>query len=207
MPRARRSTPYQPNSRPRGTNPSNVAARLLRVSRRPSCGIRKQRVFVMKCENDRKSLSRNARNARTAKSYRALHIETISAQFFGSGFRSCFRDIGFSSRPRHIAVDIRRFVKSQISQGGSSHGSIQPPRPSKSYPISFGRKNVSFPRHVASRRPLGSGTATPSSPRTANMNALRLTVLAATIAYASAQQGTCEVCHLHYYHKVRPLRR
>ena len=65
-------------------------------------------------------------------------------------------------------------------------------------------KNVSFPRHVTSRRPLVSGTATPSPPRTANMNALRLTILAATIAYASAQQGTCEVCHLHYYHKVRP---
>jgi hypothetical protein len=66
------------------------------------------------------------------------------------------------------------------------------------------RKTLVSPRHVTSRRPLVSGTATPSPPRTANMNALRLTILAATIAYASAQQGTCEVCHLHYYHKVRP---
>ena len=48
MPRARRSTPHQSNSRPRGTNPSDIAARLLRVSRRPSCASRKQRVFVIK---------------------------------------------------------------------------------------------------------------------------------------------------------------
>ena len=36
------------------------------------------------------------------------------------------------------------------------------------------------------------------------MIALQLVVLAATLASVSAQQGTCEVCHLHYYHKVRP---
>lgn len=61
-------------------------------------------------------------------------------------------------------------------------------------------KTLVTPRTTA----IPTGTSTSSSPRTANMIALRLVVLAATLASVSAQQGTCEVCHLHYYHKVRP---
>ena len=109
----------------------------------------------------------------------------------------------FSSRPRHInsaftpaCVDFSAFEKIKFLRVVFIRSSRHVP---SIYP-----KNVSFPRHVTSRRPLVSGTATPSPPRTANMSALRLTILAATIAYASALQGTCEVCHLHYYHKVRP---
>ena len=120
-----------------------------------------------------------------------------------------FREIGFSSRPRrHInsafgsaRVDLARFKRIKFRR--VLLHTIQPPR--AIHLSNFvGAENVSYPRHVTSRRPLVSGTATPSPPRTANMSALRLTILAATIAYASALQGTCEVCHLHYYHKVRP---
>lgn len=158
------------------------------------------------------SPSRNARNGRTATS-RARHIETSHHMSKFWVREQSFREIGFSSRPRrHInsafgsaRVDILARFKRIKFRRVFLH-TIQPPR--AIHLSNFvGAENVSFPRHVTSRRPLVSGTATPSPPRTANMNALRLTVLAATIAYASAQQGTCEVCHLHYYHKVRPARR
>ena len=138
----------------------------------------------------------------------ATSKRVITCPNFGFGSKS-FREIGFSSRPRrHInsafgsaRVDLARFKRIKFRRVFLH--TIQPPR--AIHLSNFvGAENVSFPRHVTSRRPLVSGTATPSPPRTANMNALRLTILAATVAYASAQQGTCEVCHLHYYHKVRP---
>ena len=233
MPRARRSTPHQSNSRPRGTNPSDIAARLLRVSRRPSCASRKQRVFVIKFMRPSSCAvpqllygvlvcgepvllsnpffqKRQKRRERPPAAL-ATSKRVITCPNFGFGSKS-FREIGFSSRPRrHInsafgsaRVDLARFKRIKFRRVVLH--TIQPPR--AIHLSNFvGAENVSFPRHVTSRRPLVSGTATPSPPRTANMNALRLTILAATVAYASAQQGTCEVCHLHYYHKVRPARR
>ena len=234
MPRARRSTPHQSNSRPRGTNPSDIAARLLRVSRRPSCASRKQRVFVIKFMRPSSCavaqllygvlvcgepvllstlpLPETPETEERPPAALATSKRVITCPNFGFGSKS-FREIGFSSRPRrHInsafgsaRVDILARFKRIKFRRVFLH-TIQPPR--AIHLSNFvGAENVSFPRHVTSRRPLVSGTATPSPPRTANMNALRLTVLAATIAYASAQQGTCEVCHLHYYHKVRPARR
>lgn len=233
MPRARRSTPHQSNSRPRGTNPSDIAARLLRVSRRPSCASRKQRVFVIKFMRPSSCavaqllygvlvcgepvllstlpLPETPETEERPPAALATSKRVITCPNFGFGSKASGDRIFFSATSSHqlgFWISACRyksaFQKNQISQGASH--TIQPPR--AIHLSNFvGAENVSYPRHVTSRRPLVSGTATPSPPRTANMNALRLTVLAATIAYASAQQGTCEVCHLHYYHKVRPARR
>ena len=166
MPRARRSTPHQSNSRPRGTNPSDIAARLLRVSRRPSCASRKQRVFVIKFMRPSScavaqllygvlvcgepvllspSPSRNARNGRTATS-RARHIETSHhmSKFWVREQKLSGDRIFFSATSSHqlgfwiSACRFRAFQKNQISQGVSPYDPAATSHPSIQF--RWGRK-------------------------------------------------------------------
>ena len=171
MPRARRSTPHQSNSRPRGTNPSDIAARLLRVSRRPSCASRKQRVFVIKFMRPSSCAvaqllygvlvcgepvllsnpffqKRQKRRERPPAAL-ATSKRVITCPNFGFGSKS-FREIGFSSRPRrHInsafgsaRVDLARFKRIKFRRVLLIRSSRHEP---SIYPISLGPKTLVTP--------------------------------------------------------------
>ena len=166
MPRARRSTPHQSNSRPRGTNPSDIAARLLRVSRRPSCASRKQRVFVIKfmrpsscavaqllygvlvCGEpvllstlpfQKRQKRKNGHQPRSPHRNESSHV-----QILGSGAKLSGGRIFFSATSSHqlgfwiSACRFSAFQKNQISQGVSPYDPAATSHPSIQF--RWGRK-------------------------------------------------------------------